>query len=163
MRIEKASVEDAEEILALQKAAYASEASIYGDPDLPPLIQTLEEMRTDFERQLVLKAVEEGEIVGSVRARMKEGNCLIGRLIVRPDRQDRGIGKRLMAEIESRFPEAERFRLFTGHRSAKALHIYEELGYREFRTEYLHEKLTLIYLEKPNTGSPPSGAVKRII
>jgi len=153
MLVGEASIQDAEEILALQKAAYASEASIYGDPDLPPLTQTLEEMRADFKRQLVLKAVEEGEIVGSVRARMKEGNCLIGRLIVRPDRQDRGIGKRLMAEMENRFPEAERFRLFTGHRSVKALHIYEELGYRKFRTEYLHENLTLIYLEKPNTGA----------
>jgi ribosomal protein S18 acetylase RimI-like enzyme len=151
--IEEASIEDAEEILALQKAAYASEASIYGDPDLPPLTQTVEEMRADFERQLVLKAVEVGEVVGSVRARMKEGDCLIGRLIVRPDRQDRGTGKLLMEEIESRFPQAERFRLFTGQRSAKALHIYEELGYREFRTEYVHENLTLVYLEKPNTGA----------
>ncbi len=153
MLVGEASIQDAEEILALQKAAYASEGQVYDDFTLPPLTQTLEEMRTDFERQLVLKAVEEGEIVGSVRARMKEGNCLIGRLIVRPDRQDRGIGKRLMEEIENRFPEAERFRLFTGHRSAKALRIYEGLGYREFRTEYLHENLTLIYLEKPNTGA----------
>jgi hypothetical protein len=55
-----------------------------------------------------------------------------------------------MGEIERRFPQAERFRLFTGHRSAKALHIYAELGYRESRTEYVHEDLTLIYLEKPN-------------
>jgi ribosomal protein S18 acetylase RimI-like enzyme len=151
--IEEASMEDAEEILALQKAAYASEARIYGDPDLPPLTQTLEEARADFERQLVLKALEEGKIIGSVRARMKEGDCLIGRLIVRPDCQDQGIGKLLMEEIESRFPQAERFRLFTGHLSAKALHIYEGLGYREFRTEYVHENLTLVYLEKPNTGA----------
>jgi ribosomal protein S18 acetylase RimI-like enzyme len=153
MLVEVATAEDAAEILALQKAAYASEARVYGDPELPPLTQTLEEMRTDFERQLVLKAVEEGEIVGSVRARMKDGDCLIGRLIVRPDRQDRGLGKLLMQEIEGRFPQAERFRLFTGHRSAKALHIYEGLGYEEFRTEYVHENLTLVYLEKRNTGA----------
>jgi ribosomal protein S18 acetylase RimI-like enzyme len=150
MLVEKASIEDAEEILALQKAAYASEGRFYNDLSIPPLTQTLEEMRTDFERQLVLKAVEEGEIVGSVRARMKEGRCLIGRLIVRPDRQGRGIGSRLMEEIEASFPQAESFRLFTGHRSEKPLHIYEKMGYEEYRTEYLHEDLTLIYLEKSN-------------
>lgn len=153
MDIETAKKEDAEEILALQKAAYASEGRLYGDPGLPPLTQTLEEMRADFERQLVLKALEEGEIVGSVRARMKEGSCLVGRLIVRPDRQGRGVGKLLMREIESRFPRAERFRLFTGHRSDKALHIYAELGYEEYRREYLSDNLTLIYLEKANPGA----------
>lgn len=150
MKIEKAKAYDAEEILALQKAAYASEGRLYSDPDLPPLTQTLEEMRDDFERQLVLKAVGEGEIVGSVRARMKEGSCLIGRLIVRPDCQGRGIAKLLMREIENRFPEAERFRLFTGHRSDGALHIYAKLGYREYRTEYVSDNLALIYLEKAN-------------
>lgn len=156
MLIEKAGMEDTEEILALQKAAYASEGRLYGDLTLPPLIQTIEEIRVDFERQLVLKAVEEGKIEGSVRARTKEGRCLIGRLIVRPDSQDQGIGMRLMREIEGRFPQAESFRLFTGHRSDKALHIYGKLGYREYRTEYVHERLTLIYLEKPNleTGHP---------
>jgi len=157
MRIEEATLDDAEEILALQKAAYASEARLYKDFDLPPLTQTLEEMRTDFERQLVLKAVEGGEIVGSVRARMKDGRCLIGRLIVRPDCQGRGIGKALMTEIEGRFPQARSFRLFTGHSSEGPLHIYGEMGYERYRSEYLHENLTLVYLEKPNPRiSPPA-------
>jgi len=105
-------------------------------------------MKADFAHRLVLKAVEEGEIAGSVRAHMKEGNCLIGRLIVRPDRQGRGIGQLLMSEIEKRFPQAESYRLFTGHRSEKALHIYAKMGYEVYRTEYLHENLTLIYMEK---------------
>jgi len=150
MFIELAVPDDAEEILALQKAAYAGEGRLYRDPQLPPLTQTVEEMRADFERQLVLKAVEDGEIVGSVRARMKGDACLVGRLIVRHDYQGRGIGTRLMREIEARLPEAKRFRLFTGHRSDKALHIYSRLGYEEYRREFLGDNLTLVYLEKEN-------------
>ncbi len=160
MEIEVATADDAEEILALQKAAYASEAKVYNDPTLPPLTQTLEEMRADIESQLVLKAVEEGRTVGSVRARMKDGRCLVGRLIVHPDCQGRGIGKLLMEEIERRFSRAESFRLFTGHRSVKALHIYDKMGYRESSRERLHDDLTLIYLDKPNPGIRRTGGSK---
>ena len=150
MDVEEAKLGDAEEILALQKAAYESEGYLYEDFTLPPLTQTLAEIREDFERQLFLKAVEEGtgEIVGSVRAYEKEGACYVGRLIVRPDRQDRGIGSLLLREIEERFAQAERFRLFTGHRSEKPLHIYAQKGYSVYRTEPVHDHLTLVYLEK---------------
>jgi ribosomal protein S18 acetylase RimI-like enzyme len=146
--IERAEREDAEVILDLQKAAYGSEALLYDDATIPPLIQTIEEMRADFERQLFLKAVSGGEIVGSVRAYMEGGTCYIGRLVVRPDCQNMGIGVRLMEEIESRFAEAERFELFTGHRSEKPLHIYEKRGFVTFRKEPVHDRLTLVYLEK---------------
>ena len=43
MEIEIAMIQDAEEILALQKLAYRSEAEIYEDYSIAPLIQTLEE------------------------------------------------------------------------------------------------------------------------
>jgi hypothetical protein len=43
--IEEATVSDAEEILALQKLAYQSEAEIYNDFGIPPLVQTLEAWR----------------------------------------------------------------------------------------------------------------------
>jgi hypothetical protein len=39
--VELASIEDAEEILALQKLAYVSEAEIIDDFTIPPLHQTL--------------------------------------------------------------------------------------------------------------------------
>jgi len=146
--IVEATPEDAEEILDLQKAAYASEGCLYKDFTLPPLTQTLDKIREGFDRQLFLKAVDDGEIVGSVRACTKESTCYVGRLIVRPDHQDGGIGTRLMEEIEAFFPRAERFELFTGHRSEKALHIYRKKGYSIFRREPVHDDLTLVYLEK---------------
>jgi len=39
MLIEQANVVDAQEILALQKLAYQSEATIYNDYTLPPLME----------------------------------------------------------------------------------------------------------------------------
>jgi ribosomal protein S18 acetylase RimI-like enzyme len=139
---------DAAEILRLQKLAYRSEAAIYDDFTIPPLTQTLDEMRADLARQTCLKATIDGRIVGSVRAHVQDGTCFVGRLIVHPGCQNRGIGTRLMGEIEQVFPNAGRFELFTGHRSKRNLALYRKLGYRPFRQERIGEALTLIYLEK---------------
>jgi GNAT superfamily N-acetyltransferase len=148
MIIEKAVPADAEEILSLQKLAYRAEAEIYDDFTIPPLKQTLEEIRKDFEAQVFLKAVENGRIIGSVRAFVREGTCHVGRLIVHPDFQNRGIGKQLMGSIEEVFKEARRFEIFTGHRSERNLYLYRKLGYRPFNSVKANETLTLVYLEK---------------
>ena len=48
MSIEQAMIDDAQEILALQKLAYQSEAEIYNDFTIPPLHQTLDEIKAEF-------------------------------------------------------------------------------------------------------------------
>jgi len=152
LQIGQTTVADAEAILALQKLAYRSEAEIYDDFEIPPLRQTLAEMQQDFARQLVLKATLDGRIVGSVRAHERAGTCHIGRLIVHPACQNRGIGRRLMAAIEERFRGVPRYELFTGQRSARNLAFYHKLGYVAFRTEAASERLSIVYLEKPGSA-----------
>ena len=149
VRISIAEERDAEAILAIQKLAYQSEAALYGDPFIPPLVQTLDEIRAEFAQARFLKAVTGGVIVGSVRARMHEGTCAIGRLIVHPDWQRRGIGTRLMGAIEAAFASAARFELFTGDRSEGNIRLYTRLGYRVFRKEGLSSRVTLVFMEKP--------------
>src|SRR5713226_8314190 len=69
VEIKRASLEDVETNLHLQIRAYLSEAEIYNDYGLPPLIQTLKEIKQEFSQQVFLKATEEdGNIIGSVRA-----------------------------------------------------------------------------------------------
>jgi ribosomal protein S18 acetylase RimI-like enzyme len=65
----------------------------------------------------------DGRSIGSVRANVKEGTCYIGRLIVHPDFQKRGIGTRLMSEMEKVFNSCKRFELFTGDKSERNLHL----------------------------------------
>lgn len=147
--VTRAAIEDAGAILMLQKLAYRSEARLYNDWSLPPLIQTLEELQAEFGQQVILKALADGRIIGSVRAQMSDPlTCAIGRLMVHPDYQGQGIGTRLMQEVERHFDQAERFELFTGHKSARNLRFYERLGYRELRREPVTPELTLVYLEK---------------
>lgn len=143
-----ASVADAEEILALQKLAYQSEAELYHDASIPPLLQTVEEMREDLRRQVVLKAVRAGTTVASARAYQERDTAFIGRVIVHPSLQGQGLGKRIMAAIEAHFPRVRRFELFTGHLSTRNLHFYRGLGYRDFKTVAVNPTLSFVYLEK---------------
>jgi ribosomal protein S18 acetylase RimI-like enzyme len=148
--VEPADAGDAGEILVLQRAAYQSEALRYGTPRLPPLTQTLDELRRDFDEQLVLKATIGERIVGSVRARVDGDTGFIGRLIVAPDLQRQGIGSRLMAEIEALLgPQVARFELFTGDRSEGNLTLYRRLGYTPFDRRPDIDGVSLVFLEKP--------------
>ncbi|CAH0121894.1 MULTISPECIES: hypothetical protein [unclassified Paenibacillus] len=55
MKIERASISDAGEILLLQKIAYRSEAEIYNDFGIEPLVQTLEQLQEQFEDHMILE------------------------------------------------------------------------------------------------------------
>ena len=150
MKIERATRENLEAILTLQKLAFQSQAKIYGKNDLPPLIQTLEEIQKDFSKYVFLKAMLDEQIIGSVKANVEEGTCYIGRLIVHPDHQNQGIGKKLMLAIENYFEKVIRFELFTGHKSEKNIHLYESIGYKTFKTmDEGHEgHVKLLVMEK---------------
>jgi GNAT superfamily N-acetyltransferase len=67
---------------------------------------------------------------------------------VHPDFQGKGIGGMLMRQVEQRFPQAQRFELFTGHRSNRNLSFYQHIGYVPFREQQLSDHVTLIFLEK---------------
>ena len=148
MKIEKVEEKDLQEILELQKLAYKSEAEIYNDFTIPPMIQTLDEIKSDFLNQTYLKTTLNGKIIGSVRGYIENGICFIGRLIVHPDLHNQGIGTMLISKIETIFKNVGRFEIFTGHRSQKNLYLYEKLGYRRFKSEKINKNLSMIYLEK---------------
>jgi len=144
----QASRGDAPEILALQKIAYQSEAQFYDDWTIPPLTQTLSQIETEFESKVFLKAVSAKKIIGSVRASVENDTCHVGRLIVHPDYQKKGIGTQLLLKIETFFSDSERFELFTGSGSINNIRLYRRLGYQAYREEKLSPKVRLIFMEK---------------
>jgi ribosomal protein S18 acetylase RimI-like enzyme len=146
-QIEKAELEDMAEILQLQYEAYRSEAMLYDDFAIPPLTQTLEQSIEDYHTNTILKAVQNGKILGSVRAYAKQDTAYIGKLMVLPSYQGQGIGKALMREIENEF-SGKKYELFTGEKSKKNLVLYERLGYVRSKEIEIKPGLTYIYLTK---------------
>ena len=162
IEIKQALLDDVDMILQLQIQAYLSEAEIYNDYSIPPLIQSFNEIKQEFSQQVFLKAMaiekgkeeEEGDptmmIVGSVRAYLERGIAYIGRLIVKPEYQNKDIGTKLMQAIEQHFKFSNRYELFTGHKSYRNLYLYQKLGYIEFKRVPVNESLTMVFLEKYN-------------
>jgi GNAT superfamily N-acetyltransferase len=152
IKITTAELHDCREILELQKLCWMQESEIYNDFSIPPLKQTLEEMIREFGSSIVLKAAHHKRIVVSVRASTDGAICFIGRLIVHPDYQNKGIGAGLMNEIERRADSCKRYKLFTGEKSLKNLHLYKKLGYEVFKRERLSDRVYPVYLEKRMSG-----------
>ena len=147
MTILKAVQDDLQEILALQYLAYQSEAALFGNKDIPPLKETIEELTEEFNKGTILKLVEDGKIIGSVRAYAKNGTAYIGKLMVHPDHRCKGYGTLLLNEIEKSFPDC-RFELFTSTRSEDNIRLYQKLGYKIFDRKEITDELVFVYLEK---------------
>ncbi|MGW4499931.1 GNAT family N-acetyltransferase [Micromonospora sp. NPDC004336] len=141
--IAPADVTDAGEILTVQRAAYLVEAQRYADPFLPPLTETLDEVRAVLAGPATVLTARLGHrLVGSVRAHVDGDTAHVGRLSVAPDQQGRGVGGRLLSAVEAACLAGEstpaasgvgrlrRFALFTGADSEQNLRLYHRHGYR---------------------------------
>ena len=146
--IVKADYKDLQEILQLQYLAYQSEAALFGSKDIPPLKQTLEEVIAEYREGIILKMVDENNvIIGSVRAKESNGTVYIGKLMVHPDRRCNGYGTKLLKEVE-RFYPGKRFELFTSTRSIDNIKLYRKSGYKEFFQKAVNDELQFVYMEK---------------
>lgn len=148
MKIIKAGKADLENILALQYLAYQSEARLLNNYEIQPLTQTLEEVFREFEKGTFYQAVnQKNELIGSVRGFVDKDTVYIGKLIVHPDYQGKGIGTALLKEI-AKDNSGLRQELFTSDKSLKNLRLYERTGFVQFKTKPLSDSLNLIFMEK---------------
>lgn len=153
MNIESATEKDLAQILELQKRAFYGQAVIYHDFSLPPLMQTLDDLKKEFREKNIYKIEQDGKIIGSVRCYIKGDALQIEKLIVDPEYQSRGIGTKLMNSIEDIYANSvSRYKIFTGHKSERNLHLYKKLGYQEIGQEVIKDDLIHIQMEKINAN-----------
>lgn len=145
---------DAGELLTLQRAAYVTEAQAHDDPRLPPLVESIDDLRgamTDPAVTTLGLRESDARLVASVRLLHPVGEAWaeVGRLVVAPDIQGQGLGSRLLEVVEERLdPMVREVRLFTGEHSHANQRLYARLGYRETRREATPRGYSVVHLVK---------------
>lgn len=152
IEISKAAFVDLIEIMRLQKTAFLQEAQLLRNYNIEPLTQKLRELEEEFSHSIILKAWDpedkNREILGSVRGRQDKDTLYIGKLMVHPRHQRKGLGRRLLKAIEEQFPAAARCELFTGGSSRSNMELYAKNGYSEFKRADSGLGFDLVFMEK---------------
>lgn len=149
---------DAGELLTLRRAAFVTEAQQYDDPNIPPLTQTLSELRADLAADgvVTLGAWSGHRLVGSIRVVLEGRKATLGRFAVAPDQQGHGIGTRLLLAILPHLPEdTDEVWVFTGRDSVHNLALYEKHGYTHEHDQTVGD-LTYAYLRRILGGDESS-------
>ncbi|MGA3214375.1 MAG: GNAT family N-acetyltransferase [Acidimicrobiales bacterium] len=141
--------ESAGEVLTVQRAAFLAEARLYGTTEIPPLVETLEDMRHELATAIVMGAVRAGRLVGAGRLTVDGEIGWVSRLAVAPDQQANGIGSGLLGALEAAAPpEVRRYQLAAGHKSGANVAMYERRGYREFSRQVDSAGVELVLMGK---------------
>lgn len=119
------------EVLTVQRAAYLIEAKRYAMWELPPLVETVEEIEHHISSGMPAVGAWLGHrLVGSVRGKVDGERMEVARLSVAPDMGGRGIGRKLLEAMTALTPDSvEVVWLFTGGESANSLALYESAGF----------------------------------
>lgn len=128
--IRKATESDLDALLEVQKAAFLRYTDFLLPEQLPPLNETIEQVKKDLELKTVLVSENGGGISGSVRYFVKGGVCIVERLSVLPKHQGKGIGRGLVTAVEGQVTgQAHKIYLETGLLAHNLLLFYTKLGY----------------------------------
>ena len=135
LEIRAAVPADAGELFTLQRACWVQEQQANPGAVIPALEETYAELQRWLTTDTVVVVRAAGRLVGAVRARLHprpDGDVWdIGRLMVAPDLQGRGLGRELLDRIERLAPDsATGFELFTGAGSLRNQQLYKKAGYR---------------------------------
>ena len=128
---------DAGEILTLQRACWVQEALDNEMLDIPALHESLADVESSLDEWTYYVVRVAGRLVGAVRGRLAghgdPGGTVawdIGRVMVAPDLQGRGLGRALLEHIQAVAPAtASSYVLFTGARSADNQRMYRKAGF----------------------------------
>ena len=118
----------AAELLALQKASYLIEAKLINFYEIPPLLETIDELRECEES--FLGYFEGTELAGAVSFTIDGEAVTICRMVVHLEHFRKGIAQRLLAEVENINSDSSVFKVSTGKENSPAKNLYVKNGYK---------------------------------
>ncbi len=149
---QRAKLEDAENLLEIQKKSFHEALELYKDYDTNPMFEKIEKISYKIQNHDYFKIIADGIIIGGINIYKKNDfHYYINRIFIHPDFENLGIGKKAMEFIEKEpdFQDAHIWTLETPHKSFKNHYFYEKLGYiRTGQVEEINENLKLIHFKK---------------
>ncbi|PYE55385.1 GNAT family N-acetyltransferase [Deinococcus yavapaiensis] len=133
-------------VLDLQRQSYEVEAALIGRRDLPPLHETLEDLRACGET--FFGVFEREQLAGAVSYKRLGDTVDVHRVMVRPAYFRRGVARTLVTFVETCEEDARRFVVSTGSLNAPAKRLYAHLGFREMGEREVAPGLTITEFEK---------------
>lgn len=122
---------DAAELMTLQRACWVQEQLANPGVHIPAHHEGLADVEAWMRAWTTLVLRVGGRLVGAARGRRVGDSWDIGRIMVAPDLQGRGIGRLLLGAIEQAAPpDVHELMLFTGAGSERNLRMYKKAGYR---------------------------------
>jgi N-acetylglutamate synthase-like GNAT family acetyltransferase len=150
LRISPVDSIDIEEFLQMQKSSYEDKAVAYNDYLFTALTEDQDELEKEIHSKLILKAVANNRIVGSIRAYVVDSTCRIEKLWVVPDVRNHGIGEELVTNVERQFRKPKLLEVAVADKCSVTLGFFKHLGFRTHHVEHLNDKLTIDFLRKQN-------------
>jgi ribosomal protein S18 acetylase RimI-like enzyme len=144
MGIRLAQAADRAALEAIVQAAYEPWVPVIGVKPLPMVADHAKIIAAEHAYVL-----ENGNIDGLIVLVPEAGVLLVENVAVRPERQGRGLGRRLMAfaEFRARSLGLPALRLYTNEKMTANIGLYESLGYRETSREDIRGRHT-VHLRK---------------
>jgi len=137
VRIQRACVEEAEVLTAIQKRTFHDDNKLKPpgcSMEGPPGYDSVEWNAQCIRRTLYYKITLGAQIVGGLIVfDLGEGCYELGRIWVAPERQDRGIGQRALELLFAAFPDAEKWTVGTPGWALRNQHLYEKMGFVKVR------------------------------
>jgi tRNA (guanine37-N1)-methyltransferase len=122
---------DAGELFTLTRACWLQELWANPGVRIPALQESFDDLLASLDEWTTFVARAGGRMVGSARGRAEGEVWDVGRVMVAPDLQGRGLGRHLLTLIEDAAPdEVTSYSLFTGAGSTDNIRMYKKAGYR---------------------------------
>ena len=135
--IERAELNDAQEITRIKTMAFNKEINTYlGRDGGPPGYDSVESEIEIIEKYVAFKIVLAQKIIGSFFLILLEDNKVrFEDFVIDPTYQGRGYGLKTLQIIEKEYSHIENWYLSTPIFSIGNQHLYEKFGYREIRRD----------------------------
>jgi len=148
IKLLKAEVNDAGNLLDIQKKAFMLSEQKYG---VSPAQHSIENIKAKIERGDYYKIMYHDKLVGGIFVHPKYDSSTFNLhvIYVLPEVQGKGIAQEVIMQIEKLYSDVKKWVLDTPVTEYQNCYLYEKLGYkRTGRMEKINDKLTLIYFQK---------------